>query len=242
MRSNNLIEQFKGCIHADIKIHLDEREINNLKDAATTADDFTLTHKLSTNNTGGPNKFNQYHTGNSNRPNQSKSSDGQKSAKGTHSQVPHIREIKILLVPNQSQWMVFKHQLNVIFVKNPGHIMSKCYKLMAKQAATNQSSAPTGCAVSIRSEVRSQAVKQKDVESEKIREDFESFVLEGSVSLEGDEFDPKPIKIMRDTCCAQSMILERSLPFSEMSATGENVLIQGIGMDVISVPLYKITR
>ena len=74
-------EQFKGCIHADIKIHLDERDISNLEDAATTADDFTLTNKLSTHNTGGPNKFNQYHKGNSNRPKQSKSSDGQKSSK-----------------------------------------------------------------------------------------------------------------------------------------------------------------
>ena len=45
---------------------------------------------------------------------------------------------------------------------------------------------------------------------------------------------------MRDTCCAQSMILEGSLPFSEVSATGEKVLIQGIGMDIISVPLHRI--
>ena len=45
---------------------------------------------------------------------------------------------------------------------------------------------------------------------------------------------------MRDTCCAQSMILEGSLPFSEVSATGENVLIQGIGMDIISVSLHRI--
>ena len=81
LRELVLIEQFKGCIHADIKTHLDERDINNLEDAATTADDFALTHKLSTNNTGGPNKFNQHHKGNSNRPNQSKSSDGQKGTK-----------------------------------------------------------------------------------------------------------------------------------------------------------------
>ena len=64
--------------------------------------------------------------------------------------------------------------------------------------------------------------------------------MEGSVSLDSDKVDPKPIKIMRDTCCAQSMILEGSLPFSEVSATGENVLIQGIGMDSISVPLHRI--
>ena len=36
------------------------------------------------------------------------------------------------------------------------------------------------------------------------------------------------------------MILEGSLPFSEVSAVGENVLIQGIGIDIISVPLHRI--
>ena len=60
----------------------------------------------------------------------------------------------------------------------------------------------------MRSEVSTQAVKHKDVESENIREGFEPFVLESSVSLDSDKVDPKPIKIMRDTCCAQSMILE----------------------------------
>ena len=67
----------------------------------------------------------------------------------------------------------------------------------------------------------SQAVKEKDDESDKIREAFEQFVLKSSVSLEGDEVYPKPVKIMRDTCCAQSMILERSLPFSEVSNRGK---------------------
>ena len=60
---------------------LDECDINNLEDAATTADDYALTHRLSTNNTSGPNKFNQYHKGNSNRPNKDKSSQNQNSAK-----------------------------------------------------------------------------------------------------------------------------------------------------------------
>ena len=240
LRELVLIEQFKGCIHADIKTHLDERDINNLEDAATTADDFALTHKLSANNTGAPNKFNQYHKGNSNRSNQSKSSDGQKSTKeGNPQSGPSGQGDKDPSSAKPKSGDGFQTSVKCHFCKKPGHIMSKCYKLKAKQAATNQSSAPTGCAVSMRSGVRSQVVKEKDVESEKIREDFEPFVLEGSVSLEGDEVDPKPIKIMRDTCCAQSMILERSLPFSELSATGENVLIQGIGMDVISVPLHK---
>ena len=40
LRQLVLIEQFKECIHANIKTHLGERDINNLEDAATTADDY----------------------------------------------------------------------------------------------------------------------------------------------------------------------------------------------------------
>ena len=111
LRQLVLIEQFKECIHANIKTHLDERDINNLEDAATTADDYALTYRLSTNNMGGPNKFNQYHKGNSNRPNKNKSSQNQNSTKEgkTHSQVPQVREIKVLLVQKQSsQGMVLR--------------------------------------------------------------------------------------------------------------------------------------
>ena len=60
------------------------------------------------------------------------------------------------------------------------------------------------------------------------------------MSLDGEDVDPTPVKILRDTCCAQSMILEGSLPFSAESATGESVLIQCIGMNIINVPLHKI--
>ena len=42
-----LIEDFKECVHFDIKTHLDERNVDNLHQAATMADDYTLTHKLS---------------------------------------------------------------------------------------------------------------------------------------------------------------------------------------------------
>ena len=74
---------------------------------------------------------------------------------------------------------------------------------MGKQFAAQQQPTPTGCAVSMRSKVSSNAEKQKDVESEKVREDFQPFVLEGLVSLDSDKVDPKPVKIMRDTCCTQ---------------------------------------
>ena len=65
---------------------------------------------------------------------------------------------------------------------------------------------------------------------------FEPFVFEGFVSL-SDDSSPQPIKIMRDTCCAQSMILEGTLSFDENSSTGISALIRGIRMEIISVPL-----
>ena len=46
---------------------------------------------------------------------------------------------------------------------------------MGKQLAAQQQYVPTGCAVSMRYEVSSQAVKHKDVESENVGEDFEPF-------------------------------------------------------------------
>ena len=48
-----------------------------------------------------------------------------------------------------------------------------------------QDSTPAGCAVSMNPQVTSQEVR-----SEKIREDFEPFVLEGLVSLDGDDVNP----------------------------------------------------
>ena len=68
-------------------------------------------------------------------------------------------------------------------------------------------------------------------------EEFEPFVFEGFVSL-NDSSTPQPIKIVRDTCCGRSVILEGPLPFNEDSAA-DVALIQGIGMEVINVPLHQ---
>ena len=63
--------------------------------------------------------------------------------------------------------------------------------------------------------------------------------LKGLISLDSDEVDPKAKRSCVTLVVHSQCFLEGSLPFSEVSATGENVLIQGIGMDIISVPLHK---
>ena len=39
------IDEFKQCIHSDIKTYLDEHKVSLLAEASTMADDYALTHK-----------------------------------------------------------------------------------------------------------------------------------------------------------------------------------------------------
>ena len=47
LRQLMLVEEFKRCIHSDVKSFLDEREVETLDVAARLADDYALTHKVS---------------------------------------------------------------------------------------------------------------------------------------------------------------------------------------------------
>lgn len=40
-----LLEEFKGCLSAEIKTHLDEKKAEDLHQAAIWADDYALTHR-----------------------------------------------------------------------------------------------------------------------------------------------------------------------------------------------------
>ena len=42
-----LVEEFKRCIQSDVKIFLDEEQVETLEGAARLADDYYLTHKVS---------------------------------------------------------------------------------------------------------------------------------------------------------------------------------------------------
>ena len=45
-----LVEEFKRCIQSDVKIFLDEKQVENLEtleEAARMADDYYLTHEVS---------------------------------------------------------------------------------------------------------------------------------------------------------------------------------------------------
>ena len=65
-------------------------------------------------------------------------------------------------------------------------------------------------------------------------------MLNGFVSLSGDNCPPTPIKILRDTGASQSLILADILPFSEKTSSGISVLIQGVECGTVNIPLHHV--
>ena len=65
-------------------------------------------------------------------------------------------------------------------------------------------------------------------------------MLNGFVSLSGDNCPPIPIKILRDTGASQSLILADILPFSEKTSSGTSVLIQGVECGTVNIPLHHV--
>ena len=65
-------------------------------------------------------------------------------------------------------------------------------------------------------------------------------MLNGFVSLSGDNCPPTTIKILRDTGASQSLILADILPFSEKTSPGTSVLIQGVDCGTLNIPLHHV--
>ncbi len=77
--------------------------------------------------------------------------------------------------------------------------------------------------------------------SNAVMEILEPFIHDGFVSLKGDLYNATPIKILRDTGSSQSLLLTDTLPFSNDSYSGSNVLIKGLdSVDYSSIPLHNV--
>lgn len=69
--------------------------------------------------------------------------------------------------------------------------------------------------------------------------DYSPFVTDGFLSLGGTD-QKVPVKILRNTGASESYVLESVLPFSTVTDTSNCVLVQGIGLNVLSVPLHRL--
>ena len=68
---------------------------------------------------------------------------------------------------------------------------------------------------------------------------YHPFVSKGYVSL-SEGGDSVAVKILRDTGATQSLMASHVLPLFEQTSVDASVLIQGVGMDVLRMPLHQI--
>ena len=144
------------------------------------------------------------------------------------------------------------------YCKKGGHLLLDCFKLKRKQPAQNEA-APTGfitfkptipqrcdslgdTAHEVKSFSDSSVInKNLNSPSKPVMETFEPFIHNGFVSLTSDLSNATPSRILRDTGASKSLLLASTLPFSEESSVGANVLIKGVdSSDYTPVPLHNV--
>ena len=199
LRQLMLVEEFKRCIQSDVKTFLDEKQVETLEEAARLADDYYLTHKVS---------FIAKPKPTSSHP-QNKYMSGNSSGMPSQSNTPKPNSTS----ETKSQYPLSRPTCN--YCKKPGHLVSECLKL--KRKLERHEAKPTGLTTlrprpqsSIKTNTIDIVTKPK---SDSTMEIFEPFMLNGFVSLSGDNCPPTPIKILRDTGASQSLILADILPF-----------------------------
>ena len=112
-----LLEEFKDKVRPDIRSHLDEQKVEELEKAAVMADDYALTHKMSSKS--GNSQQKRYH-GSGNRENVSRNMDDRKRQGKSTENVGLVSKVEPL------------KPISCGHCGKPGHIISNCWKLGGK--------------------------------------------------------------------------------------------------------------
>ena len=223
LRQLILIEEFKRRIPFHMKTFIDEKQVENLQQAADLADEYFLTHG----------NFNQQ---------RNQSSDKQYTANPISGSDSFQQPV------NSTQSMKSNSETSVPFCnycKRRGHLKSECFYLIGNQPSTHvvQQPSPSGHIVPMQlvSDPHSAAIIPCETglatsNSDRIMEMFEPFIQNGFVSLSDDFSEAKPIRILRDTGSAQSILLQSTLPLSDSIYSGDNVLLKGVDTSLGSYP------
>ena len=112
-----LLEEFKDKVRPDIRSHLDEQKVEELEKAAIMADDYALTHKMSSKS-GNPQQK-RYH-GSGNRENISRNMDDRKRQGKSTENVGLVSKVEPL------------KPISCGHCGKPDHIITNCWKLGGK--------------------------------------------------------------------------------------------------------------
>ena len=221
LRQLILIEEFKRRIPFHMKTFIDEKQVENLQQAADLADEYFLTHGNS-NQQRSQSSDKQYTTGASSGSDASQQPVNSTQSIRSNSETPFCN-----------------------YCKRRGHLRSECFYLIGNQPSTHdvQQPSPSGHIVPMQlvSDPHSAAIIPCETglatsNSDRIMEMFEPFIQNGFVSLSNDFSEAKPIRFLRDTGSAQSILLQSTLSLSDLTYSGDNVLLKGVDTSLGSYP------
>ncbi|VDH89152.1 Hypothetical predicted protein [Mytilus galloprovincialis] len=225
LRQLMLLEEFKQCVHLDLKTHLDDKTVGTIHDAAVISDNYTLSHKRSF-------KGQNVNTSSGNYKNQSTERTDSKPVAQNKSQSSYNM--------SSPKFDTFeKKSLICAYCKKNGHLMADCFRLQKKNERDNKPKSSACTTPYITSTLEcpaSQAFKSSFCD---YMEEYKPFMSDGFISIV-DDTTLQPIKILRDTGASQSLLLEGVLPLSEKTSVGASVLLQGVELGCIDVPLHRI--
>jgi len=216
LRQLILIEEFKGCLPTGVKTYIEEQKAESIQQAARFADDYTLMHREtfegSTFNTSGA------------------SGETQVLNKST-------TPVNMVKTGSRSQRHSVAPGPVCSYCKQKRHFLSECWALEKKKAnnpvmTVNKEKQPLLHAKQ-QGQLEGRAMPEVSLVEE------HPFVSEGFVSLTKEDAQV-PVKILRDTGTSQSLMLQNVLPLSNKTSMDANVLIQGLELNIITVPLHKV--
>lgn len=213
-----VLEQFKNSVPGHIAVYISEHKVKTVTEAAALAYEYVLVHQseceFRTRDNGGESRLLRTVS---------------KWEEKYHSPSKSVRPMRGFAPLDSGKVCNY--------CKGRGHWKGDCPKRgRAKELAQVK---PAACVTSSKC-IKPVLCQQVKPEGELGPEEatFSAFVSDGRVSL-GDSNTAVPVKILRDTAAFDSYIVSSALPFSDVTATGEFILMRGMGLTVSPVPLHK---
>ncbi|VDI14070.1 Hypothetical predicted protein [Mytilus galloprovincialis] len=198
LRQLMLLEEFKQCVHLDLKTHLDDKTVGTIHDAAVISDNYTLSHKRSF-------KGQNVNTSSGNYKNQSTERTNSKPVAQNKSQSNYNM--------SSPKFDTFeKKSLICAYCKKNGHLMADCLRLKKKNERDNKPKSSACTTPYITSTLEcpvSQAFKSSFCD---YMEEYKPFMSDGFISIV-DDTTLQPIKILRDTGAFSVFIVRRCVAF-----------------------------
>ena len=230
LRQLILIEEFKWCVHDNVKTFLNERQVDTGYEMATLADEYTLTHQRNQNKSEDPSEYRRSTKPRITTRTRSRARLSQTTYLHRPNSPNNKRPTPHSLIPRH---MEGGRNMMCYYCRKTGHLAANCYVRKSAEHKNGSLNKPHGF-------ISSRKESNKRTES-RIREEYKPFISNGSVHPVDDATKRVEIKILRDTGATQSLMVRDDMPRESETATGERVILQGVGEDFVSVPLHQIS-